>query len=103
MRKPASERVKQYEICKRFEVLTAMRMLMLVFWVVTLCGLVGRYHTNISQEHTASIFSPHRKWHKEYFWNICVLYRIHFSIPVGYFVGNSVIPYAVNIVFPSLM
>jgi ribosomal protein L37AE/L43A len=37
---PASERVKQHEICKRCEVLTAVRM-SLVFWVVTLCGLEG--------------------------------------------------------------
>jgi hypothetical protein len=27
----------------RFEVLTAVKMLMLFFWVVTPCGLVGRY------------------------------------------------------------
>jgi hypothetical protein len=27
----------------RFEVLTAVKMSMLVFWVVTMCGLVGRY------------------------------------------------------------
>jgi hypothetical protein len=27
----------------RFEVLTAVKMSMLVFWVVTSCGLVGRY------------------------------------------------------------
>jgi hypothetical protein len=27
----------------RFEVLTAVKMLMLVFWIVTPCGLVGRY------------------------------------------------------------
>jgi hypothetical protein len=27
----------------RFEVLTAVKMWMLVFWVVTPCGLVGRY------------------------------------------------------------
>jgi hypothetical protein len=30
-------------ICVRFEVLTAVKMLMLFFWVVMLCGLVGRY------------------------------------------------------------
>jgi hypothetical protein len=36
----------------RFEVLTVVKMLMLVFWVATPCGLVGRY------EHTASTFSP---------------------------------------------
>jgi hypothetical protein len=27
----------------RFEVLTAVKMSILVFWVVTQCGLVGRY------------------------------------------------------------
>jgi hypothetical protein len=27
----------------RFEVLIAVKMLMLAFWVVTPCGLVGRY------------------------------------------------------------
>jgi hypothetical protein len=38
----------------RFEVLTAVKMSMLVFWVVTLCGLVGRYQR--FGEQTASIF-----------------------------------------------
>jgi hypothetical protein len=28
----------------RFEVLTALKMTMLLFSVVTLCGLMGRYH-----------------------------------------------------------
>jgi hypothetical protein len=27
----------------RFEVLTAVKMSMLLFWIVTPCGLVGRY------------------------------------------------------------
>jgi hypothetical protein len=27
----------------RFDVLTAVKMLMFVFWVVTPCGFVGRY------------------------------------------------------------
>jgi hypothetical protein len=27
----------------RFEVLTAVKMSVLFFWVVTLCGLVGKY------------------------------------------------------------
>jgi hypothetical protein len=40
----------------RFEALTAVKMSMLVFWVVTPCGLVGRYSTNVSEEYTASIF-----------------------------------------------
>jgi hypothetical protein len=31
---------------------------MSVFWILTPCGLAGRYSTNILQEHTASIFSP---------------------------------------------
>jgi predicted permease len=35
-----------------FEVLTAMSMSMMVFWVVSPCGLV----TNVSEEHSASIF-----------------------------------------------
>jgi hypothetical protein len=29
--------------CMRFEVLMVVKMLMLVFWIVMLCGLVGRY------------------------------------------------------------
>jgi hypothetical protein len=29
--------------CRRFEVLMAVKTLMMVFWTVTLCGLVGRY------------------------------------------------------------
>jgi hypothetical protein len=42
----------------RFEVLTAtVNMSMLVFWIVTQCGLVGGVDTNILEEHTASIFS----------------------------------------------
>jgi hypothetical protein len=28
----------------RFNILTAVKISMLVFWVVTPCGLVGRYH-----------------------------------------------------------
>jgi hypothetical protein len=38
----------------RVEALRAVKMSMLVFWVVTPCGLVGRYH--ISEKHTVSIF-----------------------------------------------
>jgi hypothetical protein len=34
----------------RFEVLTAVKMSMLVFWVAKLRGLVGRYH--VLEEHT---------------------------------------------------
>jgi hypothetical protein len=30
--------------CVGFEVLTSVKMSMFVFWVVTPCGLVGRYH-----------------------------------------------------------
>jgi hypothetical protein len=50
----------------RFEVITAGEMLMLVLWVVTLCGLVGRYqcfegkyglHLQVSQEDEDSMFS----------------------------------------------
>jgi hypothetical protein len=29
---------------RRFQVLTAVKMPMLIFWVVTLCGFAGRYH-----------------------------------------------------------
>jgi hypothetical protein len=36
------------------EVLTAVKMSMLVFWVVMPCGL--EVDTNTSEEHTASIF-----------------------------------------------
>jgi hypothetical protein len=38
----------------RFKVLTAMKILMVVFWVVTLCALVGGHQR--SEEHT-SMFS----------------------------------------------
>jgi hypothetical protein len=38
----------------KFEVLKAVKILMLVFWVVTPCGLVDRYHG--SEKHTNSIF-----------------------------------------------
>jgi hypothetical protein len=38
----------------RSEVLTAVKLSMLVFWVVTPFGLVGRYQR--FGEHTASIF-----------------------------------------------
>jgi hypothetical protein len=41
----------------RFEVLTEVKMSMLVFWVVTQCELVAQISTNVSKEHTASIFS----------------------------------------------
>jgi hypothetical protein len=37
------------------EVLMEAKISLLVFWVVTSCGLAGRY--NVSEEHTASIFS----------------------------------------------
>jgi hypothetical protein len=37
----------------RFEILTAVKMSMLVFWVVTPCELVERYKR--FEEHTASI------------------------------------------------
>jgi hypothetical protein len=30
---------------RRFEVTTAVKMSMLIFWVVTPCGLVGRYQS----------------------------------------------------------
>jgi hypothetical protein len=38
------ESFKSYIIFMRFELLSAVKMLMLVFWVVTPCGLVRRYH-----------------------------------------------------------
>jgi hypothetical protein len=40
--------------CVRFEILTAAKMTMLVFWVVTPCGLL--VDTNVSEEHTAPTF-----------------------------------------------
>jgi hypothetical protein len=39
----------------RFDVLTAVSMLMVVIWFVMLRGLLG---TNFLEKHTASIFSP---------------------------------------------
>jgi hypothetical protein len=38
----------------RFEILMAVKMSVLVFWVVMLCGLVGRYHH--FEEHTVFFF-----------------------------------------------
>jgi hypothetical protein len=38
----------------RSEVLMVVKIMMMVFWVVTPCGLVGG--TSVSEEHTASIF-----------------------------------------------
>jgi hypothetical protein len=38
----------------RLEVLTAVKMSMVVFWVVTQCGLVG--DTDVSEKCTTSIF-----------------------------------------------
>jgi hypothetical protein len=35
---------------KRFEILTALKMSMLVFWVVKLCGLVGVIDTDVSEK-----------------------------------------------------
>jgi hypothetical protein len=35
-----------------FEVLTAVKMSMMVFWIVTPCGLVGSLYSNVSEEHT---------------------------------------------------
>jgi hypothetical protein len=37
----SSAKVRNNNLHRRFEVLTAMKMLMLVLWVVMLCGLVG--------------------------------------------------------------
>jgi hypothetical protein len=42
----------------RFEVLRAVKMLLLVFWVVTSYGLVLQVDTSVSEEHAASMFSP---------------------------------------------
>jgi hypothetical protein len=38
------ERLKNIYLNVRFEVLTAVKMSLLFLWVVTPCGLVGRYH-----------------------------------------------------------
>jgi hypothetical protein len=40
----------------RCEVLTELKMSMLVFCVVTPCRLVGTVNTNVSEDHNASIF-----------------------------------------------
>jgi hypothetical protein len=40
--------------CVRIEVLTAVRMVMLFFWVVTPCRLL--VDTNVSEKHIVSIF-----------------------------------------------
>jgi hypothetical protein len=40
----------------KFFVFTTMKILILVLWVVTPCGLVGVACTNVLVEHTASIF-----------------------------------------------
>lgn len=36
--------LKKFHIHKKCHVLTAMRVWILVFWVVTLCRFVGRHH-----------------------------------------------------------
>jgi hypothetical protein len=40
-----------------YNILTAVKMSMFI-WVVTPCGPLGPVDTNVSEEHTASIFSP---------------------------------------------
>jgi hypothetical protein len=41
--------------CVGVKVLTAVEMSMFVFWVVTPSELVGRYFTDVSERHTASV------------------------------------------------
>jgi hypothetical protein len=40
-----------------FLALKAFKLSIVIFWIVTSCRFVGRYHTNVSKQHTASIFS----------------------------------------------
>jgi hypothetical protein len=51
----------------RFEVPATMKKSMLVFWVITPCGVELQADTNILEVHTVSIFIP------EYGVSICVL------------------------------
>jgi hypothetical protein len=44
----------QTQVTLRFEVLTVVKMTMLLFWDMTPCGLVG--DTDVSEKHTVSIF-----------------------------------------------
>jgi hypothetical protein len=48
------------QICIIFEILTAVKMSIFVFWVLTPCGLVGRYHrfggTHFNPEDGGSVF-----------------------------------------------
>jgi hypothetical protein len=52
-----------------FEVLTAVIMYILVFWVVTPCG---RY----TKEHTASIFSPEDEG-RMFLRKVCIYLQVH--------------------------
>jgi hypothetical protein len=58
-------RVLENKFTATFEILTAVKMSMPVFWVVTPCGLVGRYqllrgtycvHIHFSPEYGGSMF-----------------------------------------------
>jgi hypothetical protein len=40
----------------RFEVFKIVKTSMLLFWIVTPCGLVDRYGTNVSEKYTVPIF-----------------------------------------------
>jgi hypothetical protein len=53
----------------RFEVLTAVRMIMF-FWVVTPCRLVDRYH--VSEKYTVSIFRAKAKMETMFLRNVDV-------------------------------
>jgi hypothetical protein len=51
--------LSQYLLFLRFERITKMKMMMLVFWVVT-CGLVGRY------QHFGGIYCLHLQDYRQY-------------------------------------
>jgi hypothetical protein len=45
----------------KFEVLTMVKMSMVVFWVVMMCGLIDEYHR--FKKHTTSIFKAYfHRW-----------------------------------------
>jgi hypothetical protein len=64
----------------RFQVLAAVQVAVLIFWVVMPCGHVGRCGTNVWEEDTAAIFrvrwylptSPHGVTTQSQYRQVCV-------------------------------
>jgi hypothetical protein len=47
--------VSQHKYSMRFVVLTEVKIPVLVLWIVTPCGLAGRYHTSVNPEDGGSM------------------------------------------------